>query len=234
MFNDLRSCNQTPLPLATPTFNPKPGDRQSSGDACHSRKFEAAGSEILGYGGQFWGHQWVHDCFGLFQPPKKIFYYIMVGVLVNKLGKVMVQLCSMGLGTMPWKVPQPWCFQLDDAVLKLTRAAESFQRIFEDPCLDCQLPPKGSSSGKVLAHACRTIDNVIDRYGPLVFKIGWTHCPFYRFRGCKYGYASDIHQRWEKLLVLYSSVEPVGPSFLESALIQRYRGISVSAMPFLF
>ena len=37
----------------------------------------------------------------VFQPPKKIFYYIMVGVLVNKLGKVMVQLCSMGLGTTP-------------------------------------------------------------------------------------------------------------------------------------
>ena len=39
-----------------------------------------------------------------------------------------------------------------------------------------------------------------------------------------YGYASDPFQKWEKLVVLYASTEPIGPSFLESALIQKYKG----------
>ena len=129
---------------------------------------------------------------------------------------------------VPWKafvIPEPWRSQLDDSVLKLKRTAECFHKVSEDPYLDCYLPPKGSSSGKVLLHACRVIDSTLERKGPMVFKVGWTHCPSFRFRNSKYGYCYDRYQKWEQLVVLHTSVEPIGPSYLEAALIEKYRGI---------
>lgn len=129
---------------------------------------------------------------------------------------------------VPWKaleVPEPWKTQLDDSVLKLNRTAECFHKVSEDVCLDCHLPPKGSSSGKVLLHACRVIDRMLEKKGPMVFKVGWTHCPSFRFRNSMYGYCYDRYQKWEQLVVLHTSVEPIGPSYLEAALIEKYKGI---------
>ena len=47
----------------------------------------------------------------------------------------------------------------------------------------------------------------------------------FRFRNSKYGYCYDRYQKWEQLVVLHTSVEPIGPSYLEAELIEKYRGI---------
>ena len=120
----------------------------------------------------------------------------------------------------------PWhalAEHLDEEVVASERAEECFRRILEDPLLECKLPRKGCLSGTVLAHAIRATEKVLSEQGPVVFKFGFTHCPWTRLRNSRFGYIKE-RQKWERMTVLYASAEAIGPSFLEAALISKYKG----------
>ena len=118
----------------------------------------------------------------------------------------------------------PWMAHLDDRVMKLKRTTSCLNKIYADPKLDCQLPRKGSVSGSVLKHAICSLERALATQGPLVFKIGYTHCPNFRVHNPVFGYACDPYQKWETMVAVFVSSEPTGPSFLEAALIQQYKG----------
>ena len=114
---------------------------------------------------------------------------------------------------------------IDDSVWKLQRSPECFAALLADPQLECQLPKKSSlTTGAVLKHAIETFNKCLQRHGPMVFKIGFTADPRLRFRNPKWGYAFDPYQRWRTMVVLYASSESTGPSFLEAAMIEKFKG----------
>ena len=113
---------------------------------------------------------------------------------------------------------------IDERIWKLDRSKECFSRILADQQLECQLPKKVSATGFIVRHAFETFDQSHRKHGPMVFKFGFTSDPEIRFRNPKFGYCHDRHQKWQAMLVLFVSYEPVGPSFLESALIEKYKG----------
>lgn len=71
------------------------------------------------------------------------------------------------------------------------------------------------------------VNQVIAKYEPLIYKVGYTHCPHTRFTNRKFGYVLD-RERWERMLVLYAAGEVVSPAFVEAALIQHFKGNMVT------
>lgn len=115
---------------------------------------------------------------------------------------------------------------LDEKILHLDRTMDCFNKIRSDPLLELKLPSKNSRSGQVVKHAIEVVQRTLEGHGPMVYKCGFTHCPFSRFRNRKYGYAVDKVQKWEKMIILFASHESVGPAFLEGCLIQKFKGNS--------
>ena len=103
---------------------------------------------------------------------------------------------------------------------------QCFAAINADPTIDCRLPKKDALTGAVLTHAYATVDSILREQGPAVYKIGYTHCPSFRMSNRLYGYVHDRHQKWQQMVVVYCSDEPVGPAFLEAALINKHKGPS--------
>lgn len=124
-------------------------------------------------------------------------------------------------------MPIPLTLDLDEKVLHLSRTSECFHKIYADPQLELQLPRKGAKSGHIVRHAIAVVQKTLDKWGPMVFKCGFTHCPSTRWRNRKFGYAVDRYQKWEQMIILYVSHESVGPSFLESCLIQTFESSSI-------
>ncbi len=116
-----------------------------------------------------------------------------------------------------------WMDCLDDTTLALPRTRHCLQRIADDPLLDFSLPRVGSSAGQIVKHAQGVIQRTLSQKQPATFKIGFSHDPYTRFYNRVYGYVHD-KDRWEGLCVLYVATDPVGPSFLEAALIQLFQG----------
>ena len=114
-----------------------------------------------------------------------------------------------------------WLDTLDASVLEMERTEGCFTKIEGDDRLDYRLPKKGSLAGAVLKHCFKVIDSTIEKHTPLIFKLGFTHCPHTRMYNRKFGYWKDA---WENLLVLYVAPESISPAFLEAALIQKYKG----------
>ena len=110
-------------------------------------------------------------------------------------------------------------------ILSLERAESFFLGIESDPALHIDLPKYGATAGQVLLHSKAVLEKLIHREKPVVFKIGYTHCPQFRFRNPKFGYAY-AKEGWQHMLVIFVSHETVGPSFVEASLIQCFRGNS--------
>jgi hypothetical protein len=89
--------------------------------------------------------------------------------------------------------------------------------------LDYKLPPPGVSAGRVLQHAKSVLSTLIQKEQPLIFKVGYTHNPMFRWANTLYGYQVDHHHKWSKMLVLFESTEVAGPAMLEAALIELFR-----------
>lgn len=124
------------------------------------------------------------------------------------------------------QICNPWAGKLSSGILGLPRAVQCFAAINADPTIDCRLPKNGALTGAILTHACATVDSILREQGPAVYKIGYTHCPSFRMRNRLYGYVHDRHQKWQQMVVVYCSDEPVGPAFLEAALINKHKGTS--------
>ena len=85
-----------------------------------------------------------------------------------------------------------------------------------------KLPRLDVSSGNVLNHASNMLEKLFEAERPVVFKIGFTHDPAWRWGSKMYGYAKSCDQ-WFAMIVLYIAPEPFSPSMLEAALIDKYQ-----------
>ena len=95
----------------------------------------------------------------------------------------------------------------------------------DDFFLEYLLPPPEATAGKVLQHAKSTIMALFSRYEPMVFKVGYTHNPAFRWGNKLYGYKFDKRDAWSKMVILYESSEPHGPAMLEATLIDLFKSI---------
>lgn len=84
------------------------------------------------------------------------------------------------------------------------------------------LPAAGIVAGSVLHHASCRIDSLFHTYEPMIWNVGFTHHPVWRWSNEVYGYQ---HSRdlWSQMVVLHIATEPHGPAMLESALIDKFR-----------
>ena len=89
-------------------------------------------------------------------------------------------------------------------------------------CIHFRTPAAGSLAGRVLRHAVAEMERMFREKGPVIFKVGFTHDPVWRFTNKLYGYCHDC-DGWTNMLVLFVSDEPHGPAFLEASLIKKYR-----------
>lgn len=93
-------------------------------------------------------------------------------------------------------------------------------------CIEYKVPTKVFSAGLVLRHARQIIDCLFKRHAPMIFKIGFTSKPAWRWENPTYGYAHDRDQ-WSRMVIVYETDEPFGPAMLEAALIDLYRSFLV-------
>ena len=100
----------------------------------------------------------------------------------------------------------------------------------EDHCdetlgvLRYMLPSPGVTAGRVLHHAKCSVATLLRKNEPMIYKIGYTHDPVWRWSNKLYGY-KFAKDRWSHMVVLYQSVEPFGPAMLEACLIDMFKGI---------
>ena len=85
------------------------------------------------------------------------------------------------------------------------------------------LPRLDALAGYVVQHCGNLLDELIDSQAPVMFKIGFTHNPLWRWGNEIYGYKSSP-ERWSEMVVMYIAGEPFGPAMLEAALIDKFRG----------
>ena len=105
----------------------------------------------------------------------------------------------------------------------LPRTEEVFTKIQEDPYLSCKLPGPNDTAGAILQHAMTTFEHLRSRESPLIFKFVITHDASFRWHNPKYGYKRGI-DRFQRMLVIYAAPDPIGPAFLEAALISHFSG----------
>ena len=101
------------------------------------------------------------------------------------------------------------------------RFAEIHKRCLEIQCVSFILPPMDSTAGKVLKHAACEVERLFRTHEPLIFKLGYTHDPAFRWSNTIYGYKHD-RDSWTNMVVLFVSREPCGPAMLEACLIDKY------------
>ena len=89
-----------------------------------------------------------------------------------------------------------------------------------------KLPAPNALAGKVLAHSIQSVEALLSRHDPCIFKVGITRDPLWRWKNDIYGYAYS-RDKWSNMTVIAASPEPLGPSMLEAALIERFQ----SALP---
>ena len=120
-----------------------------------------------------------------------------------------------------------WASYLSKDLQQLPRTWEVFEKIEADKVLSYRLPPPASTAGKILRHATAVFEGVHALQQPMTFKFGFSHCASFRWHNRTYGYKYDVH-KFQHMIVVYAAADPVGPAFLEAALIQHYQGHSVS------
>lgn len=126
-----------------------------------------------------------------------------------------------------------WLETLDDQTLWCPRTRECFKDIEADQYLEYDLPFRGARSGQVLQHASKVLQLTLDRLSPMTFKIGFTHDPAFRFRNRTYGYVTS-RDRWQGMIVVFASHDPIVASYVEAALILYFMGDWVELYIFLW
>lgn len=108
-------------------------------------------------------------------------------------------------------------------MLSLPRTRTCFQEIEDDAMLDYNLPKAGMLAGHIMKHCCQTIDSLLERHAPCIYKVGYTHDAKWRMHNESYGYRWET-AKWSQLIVIYAASETISPAFVEGALIQRHKG----------
>ena len=86
-----------------------------------------------------------------------------------------------------------------------------------------ELPPARVVAGFVLRHASCRMEALFQSYEPMIWKVGFTHDPAWRWSNKLYGYNQSL-DKWSEMRVLYIAQDHNGPAMLESALIDKFRG----------
>ncbi|CAL1173774.1 unnamed protein product [Cladocopium goreaui] len=79
--------------------------------------------------------------------------------------------------------------------------------------LEYKLPPANATAGKVLLHAKSIVNKLFAKHCPMIFKIGYSHNPVFRWNNELYGYKFS-RDKWTNMVVLFESAEVHGPAFL--------------------
>ena len=90
--------------------------------------------------------------------------------------------------------------------------------------IDYKLPPENATAGRILHHAKSIVDKLFAKHSPMIFKIGYTHNPSFRWSNTLYGYKFS-RDKCSNMVVLFGSAEVHGPAFLEASLIDAYKCI---------
>ena len=120
------------------------------------------------------------------------------------------------------KGAQPWSKWLPAKLLALPGLEARLQQAKAMENISFSLPPTHATAGAVLQHAIRAIERLFDEYYPMIFKVGFTHDPVWRWSNPLYGYISN-REKWSNMVVLYISDEPFSPAMLEASLIEKFR-----------
>ena len=91
-----------------------------------------------------------------------------------------------------------------------------------------KLPRVDALSGSVLKHCSEVFERLHHSENPMIFKIGFTHNPLWRWGNPMYGYNTS-RDKWSCMVVVYVSDECHSASMLEAALIDKYKSISCLA-----
>ena len=89
-------------------------------------------------------------------------------------------------------------------------------------CIIFRIAPVGSSAGRILRHAISVMDDLCQWKAPLLFKIGFTHDPVWRWTNNIYGYYHE-GEGWTNMIILHVSREPYSAAMLEASLIEKYQ-----------
>lgn len=112
---------------------------------------------------------------------------------------------------------------LDENILKLPRTHSCFGLIERDDKLDYDLPRKGAVAGHILRHCYSVLDLYLKKWQPMTFKVGYTHCAYFRFYNQKFGYIGCI-DKFEHMVIVYAADETISPAFVEAAMIEKFKG----------
>lgn len=99
--------------------------------------------------------------------------------------------------------------------------------------IEYKTPKAGLSAGRILKHSKDIVDGLLAKHAPMIFKIGYTHDPQWRWGNDIYGYHKDL-DRWSTMVVVFETNEPYSPAMLEAALIDIYKCLQApSSIPFV-
>ena len=116
-----------------------------------------------------------------------------------------------------WLANLPRELQCSRCLLNIANEAAAMPIAFD-------LPPPNLCAGRVLEHCVKTVERIYNKWDPMIFKIGWTHDPCWRWKNEIYGY-SHAKEKWSNMTVLHISREPYSTSMLEAALILHFKCI---------
>ena len=88
-------------------------------------------------------------------------------------------------------------------------------------CISLKLCDLNAVAGVVHRHAVEVLENLFRQQEPLIFKIGFTHSPIWRWSNKTYGYEM-AREKWSNMIIFYYSREPYSPAMLEASLIGKY------------
>ena len=115
-----------------------------------------------------------------------------------------------------WVTSLPSTLQSNPSLLTIASEAAAMSEF-----LAFDLPPPNAVAGKVLQHSISVIERTFEKWYPMIFKIGYTHNPCWRWSNPLYGYG-HVREKWSNMIVLYVCEQPYGPAMLEAALIEKY------------
>ena len=89
-------------------------------------------------------------------------------------------------------------------------------------CIAWKLPQPNALSGRILQHSINVIEGLFSKHDPMIWKVGFTHSPKWRWGNPIYGYA-NAPERWSNMVVLFASPEACTPAMLEATLIEKFK-----------
>lgn len=91
-------------------------------------------------------------------------------------------------------------------------------------CIEMKMGDLNSAStaGAILQHSIRTLERLFVEQEPLIFKIGFSHNPLWRWTNDVYGY-QHAREKWSNMDILFYCKEPYSPAMLEAALVEKFK-----------